>query len=68
MILPQALLFQNMMFLKFLNGQCNRKLILILTLLSKLKSCYFVKKKSSKSYPTLHFNENPIYQVQLQSA
>ena len=32
------------------------------------KKLLFSKKKSSKPYPTLYFNENPIYQVQLQSA
>ena len=54
-----------MILQKSLNGQCNGKWILILILANKLKS-YKGRKTSSKPYPSLNFNDNPVHQVPLQ--
>ena len=54
-----------MILQKSLNGQYNGKWILILILANKLKS-YKGRKTSSKPYPSLNFNDNPVHQVPLQ--
>ena len=54
-----------MILQKSLNGQYNGKWILILILANKLKS-YKGWKTSSKPYPSLNFNDNPVHQVPLQ--
>ena len=54
-----------MILQKSLNGQYNGKWILILILANKLKN-YKSRKTSSKPYPSLNFNDNPVHQVPLQ--